>query len=424
MTSSVDLIFLISTINIGRVRSIVCSSNGQKISTGGTRRIYNNSNYGSSTGTGWYTSSITGSFQNWTFICYADSVDYLFGILNGRLLTSNELNGNIYGLNWTNFLPAQYNPRGLCCSSSGSFVAMNINSAIYYTNNGLSISPSWETASYTSNYGSNLLCCSTNGLIIAFLNNLTENDYETFNLVVGYYENNNFSFIYATETLTGSTLYSSICMSNYGDYIHICTQGTESTPNGNVYTYKFVNNNNPTLTLLYNPPNPDPTSSWIWSAICCDLTGQYVAAVLSTVSTYNSGIYISNDYGNSYQGFYISNTQELSYNWTTCCCDSNFNYLYLTNASNNNILSGIYQAKLNILPPTPEPDPDPTPTPPPTPNNNFSTPNIVLNENSFNRPYSHHNSFNRPYSHHNSFNRPYSHHNSFNRPYSHDNSFN
>ena len=401
MTSTLDL--NLSTgfpINFGTPFSIVCSSDGQTISVGG-RKIYNNVSYGNPS-TNWYANTQpTGTNQKWISICSTASGNYLFGI-NGTpsstIYSSNNSNENI-GTVWTPITQIIGNCNGICCSTSGNIVAINLSPYyIYYTTNGLSTSPTWGSVNYTSNYGSNLLCCSNDGKIIAFLNSSTEN-YEGFNLVVGYYENNNYLFIYATETLLGNIGASSICISDLGEYIHVCTEGNETTYNGNVYTYRFVNN---VLTLLYQPPNPDSTLSWTWSAICCDSTGQYVAAVLSTLYNNNSGIYISNDYGNSYQGFNISTDPNNLYNWTTCCCDSNFKYLFLTNSN-----TGIYQAILNILPPTPTPDPDPTPTPdpdptptpepdptptpepdptptprpPPTPNNNFSTPNIILNEN-------------------------------------------
>jgi len=332
--------------------SICCSSNGEKISSinntdnNGNGFIFNNTTNGVND---WYQNTSPTTSQKWYQVCSDASGHYLFSSNNYALYQSNDLNGNIYGSVWSKIpytqIPFSYN--GLCCSSSGKFVAFLTTNNITYTNTALN-TPTWTSVSFDNQnlYYTSTLQCSKDGSVIAFLLSMDDQN-QTFKLVVGYYNVNNYLFLHANELITGDLNNSSVCISGNGEYIHISTQGNDSTGyiNGSLYTYHFINN---IITLLFQPANPDQSLLWAWSAICCDSTGQYVAATLSSVNTNNSGIYISNDYGNSYQGFYTTTM----YDWNHCCCDSKFKYLFLTNTTNENVC-GIYKAVLNILPPAP-----------------------------------------------------------------------
>ena len=294
---------------------------------------------------------------NWNIYASTNSYNFIAISLTGQYQTavSNSTNyGNIYisnnyGINWynptiyinTNTGTTYNNNNGLgwdsiTVSGSGQYqYAIPVDTYSYsyskYVYSSTNYGNSWYISNNTSILNWTCISCSSSGqYVIAG----TKLNYLFLSSTYG--ENWNIT-CNINITNPSNKFWNSVCISSSGQYIYAASVSTQSSPNDNNRDNIYISNDFGTSWIsIQNSSNNN-----YWRSITCSSDGQYVYACSSSDYNYgekiNDGIYISNDYGNS---FAITNA--ILTGWRSISCSSSGKYViavsqtYTNNSPNSN----------------------------------------------------------------------------------------
>ena len=327
--------------------SIAISETGQyQTAVNGTNVIYTSSTYGQS----WTTNDVS---YNCYSVSMSNSGQYQLITTNPNYYTSTQNTQLYYSTSYSGGFslctPQTTYPFSVAVSPDGTFFVYasyfisnqspyNQYLTVYSVNtSNFSSTTNWtqnfvSPITYTSYYSCSL-SSSNNGSIINFsYNNASTTPYNYYNLVLtnGSYVSKKITFFSNIE-VTGNA------MSDNGQYWLICSNSS------GVY---ISSNYGSSFTQLSNLTTNSANAAIVWSSCSVSSTGQY-QSVVSTNQTGNSYIYVSNNYGSSFQ---LLNTS--SNNWSSVSMADYYFGICGNNSIETYVINGLISAnslKLNNM---------------------------------------------------------------------------
>jgi len=292
--------------------------------------------------------SLNGQYQSAVSINYVTNYGTSYSTTYGNIYISNN-----YGINWSDptiYISTNsgntYNKNSglgwysISVSGSGQYqYAIPVNTSSYSYSKYIYSSTNYGNTWYISNNNSTLnwtcISCSSSGqYVIAG----TKLNYLFLSSTYGINWNITCNINITNPT---SKYWNSVSISSSGQYIYAASVSTQSSPNNDNRDTIYISNNFGISWISIK----NSSSNNYWQSITCSSNGQYVYACSS--SDYNStkiydGIYISNDYGNSFAKTNATNT-----GWKCVSCSSSGKYViavsqtYGSSNSNGNIYISI-----------------------------------------------------------------------------------
>jgi len=292
--------------------------------------------------------SLNGQYQSAVSINYVTNYGTSYSTTYGNIYISNN-----YGINWSDptiYISTNsgntYNKNSglgwysISVSGSGQYqYAIPVNTSSYSYSKYIYSSTNYGNTWYISNNNSTLnwtcISCSSSGqYVIAG----TKLNYLFLSSTYGINWNITCNINITNPT---SKYWNSVSISSSGQYIYTASVSTQSSPNNDNRDTIYISNNFGISWISIK----NSSSNNYWQSITCSSNGQYVYACSS--SDYNStkiydGIYISNDYGNSFAKTNATNT-----GWKCVSCSSSGKYViavsqtYGSSNSNGNIYISI-----------------------------------------------------------------------------------